>query len=90
VLYEDPSYLALLLLFRGELRPFEVLDAVEPGSVAFCTRANGVACWHLLHGERDAAEELWQKVLESPQWAAFGCLAAEAELAGLGARRAAP
>jgi len=41
-----------------------------------------VAGWHLLNGREDRAEELFDEILATgSQWAAFGYLAAEAEVA---------
>jgi tetratricopeptide (TPR) repeat protein len=79
---EDQSYLELLLLYKGELAPEELL-ARSAGAVDLATRLYGVGAWHLLHGESERARELFEEALATPQWGAFGYLAAEAELARL-------
>lgn len=81
---ENGSYHRLLLLYRGELPADSLLGG--NASVADVTEAYGVANWHFYHGRRDEATRLWRRILESPQWAAFGYLAAEAEVARLEGR----
>jgi hypothetical protein len=55
---------------------------VDPAAVAFPTIGYGVGAWHSTHGRPDRAREIFEQVLTSPTWAAFGYLAAEAEMAG--------
>lgn len=80
---ESTAYLDLLLLFKGE-RTIE--DVVGPAgadvSLQSTTTAYGVGVWHLLNGRTEVAHETWERVLEGrSQWAAFGYIAAEGELA---------
>ena len=79
---ENGDYHRLLLLFRGEADPEELLRAAaEEGGVALATVGYGVAAWHLSRGEREAAAALLARVLDETPWPAFGHLAAEARLA---------
>ncbi len=80
---ENDSYHRLLLLFRGDLTPEEVTGGEEPGTLGGTTMAYGIGAWHLLvAGDRDEALRIFQRTLDAPeQWAAFGYLAAEAEVA---------
>jgi hypothetical protein len=55
-------------------------DAVQVAPYGY-----GVANWYLYNGDRHTAATLFHRILEGPNWAAFGIIAAEAELAG-GAR----
>ncbi|MBT8488112.1 MAG: hypothetical protein HKN72_06445 [Gemmatimonadetes bacterium] len=80
---ESTAYLNLLLLFKGE-RTIE--DVVGPAgadvSLQSTTTAYGLGVWHLLNGRTEAAHETWERLLEGrSQWAAFGYIAAEGELA---------
>ena len=51
------------------------------------TTAYGVGMWYLLNGDADEAERIFRLIHAGRnQWPAFGYIAAEAELAGLGAR----
>ena len=78
---ENHGYHHLLLMYKGERSPEEVMggdkDAIQSATVAY-----GVARWHDTNGRSDQARELYQRIVEGPQWAAFGHIAAEAELWG--------
>ena len=83
-LIENGSYLKLLRLFAG----LEQIGSVQPrdqsrASVADATTAYGVSMWHLLNGREREAREEWRRISESPAWASFGVVAAEAELSRL-------
>lgn len=81
---ENGSYHRLLLLYREELPADSLLrgpDAAGGSTVEDVTVAYGVGNWHWYQGRREQAMRIWRRILESPQWAAFGYLAAEAEVA---------
>jgi tetratricopeptide (TPR) repeat protein len=82
-LLENDAYLALIRLYQGALPVDSVLPPTPAGAmdVANSTTAYGVSMWHLLNGRRSEADALWQRIVAGGQWAAFGSLAAEAELA---------
>ena len=80
---ESTAYLNLLLLFKGE-RSLE--DLVGPvgaeATLQSTTTAYGLGVWHLLNGRLQDAHETWERILDGrSQWAAFGYIAAEGELA---------
>jgi len=77
---ENDVYLNRLLMYKGERTPEELLRAGGDG-VGLATYGYGVGNWYLYSGQRDKAKEVFHKILETPQWAAFGFIAAEAELA---------
>jgi tetratricopeptide (TPR) repeat protein len=77
---ENGSYHQLLLMYKGERTPEDVLDAAGAGSGGSAVRY-GVSAWHLINGRRRDAEQLWRQILEGPDWPSFGYLAAEAEVA---------
>jgi tetratricopeptide (TPR) repeat protein len=80
---ENHAYHHLLLMYRGEESPEELLaEAGEAGSLDFATVAYGVANWHLYNGRTDEAEALFRRIVEAGNWPSFGHMAAEAELAG--------
>jgi tetratricopeptide (TPR) repeat protein len=80
---ENTAYHKLLLMYKGELGPKEVLPGESaPGSLEDVTTAYGVANWHLYNGRTAEAGELLKRILSArSQWASFGYLAAEAEVA---------
>ena len=85
---ENDAYYRLLLLFRGDASGDELLasarsaDAIQNATVAY-----GVGAWLLVNGDTVRAGEIFRQILESPQWAAFGYIAAEAEVARARERR---
>ena len=82
---ENGVYLRLLLLYKGELPPDSLLPRQRADTATFEDAATGygVANWHFYNGRRAEAERLFRQIVTSPQWAAFGYIAAEAELARL-------
>ena len=78
---ENFSYHDLLLLYKGLKTPEEVRKSAGAGEVARVTLLYGLAAWRLVSGEKAQADSILSEILESPQWPAFGYLAAEAELA---------
>ena len=81
---ENPGYHRLLLMYRGELTADQLLaeHAGAGGSIESATVAYGLANWHFYNGREDAARELWRAITSGSQWAAFGYIAAEADLWG--------
>lgn len=81
---ENGSYHRLLLMYQGEVPADSVLrlsPAGEP-SLEDVTTAYGVGVWHLVNGRPADAGRVFRAVVGARgQWAAFGYLAAEAELA---------
>ncbi len=49
-----------------------LLAANEPGSVGFATVGYGIGVWHLIHGRREQARALFERVVVTDVWAAFG------------------
>ncbi|MEM7229409.1 MAG: hypothetical protein AAF432_11410 [Planctomycetota bacterium] len=76
---ENDAYHALLMLFAGRLARADVTppdDGVQNATLAY-----GLATWDLLHGRYDAAQQQYDAITSSSTWAAFGFIAAEAEIA---------
>jgi hypothetical protein len=80
---ENTAYHRLLLMYRGELAPEELLAETggDAGSLDFATVGYGVANFHLYNGREAEARELFERILQGGQWPAFGYFAAEAEVA---------
>ena len=77
---ENGGYHALLLMYKGLRTPEDVLAGAGPGASGAAVRY-GVSAWFLLNGRREQAERLWRELAALPEWAPFGVIAAEAELA---------
>jgi tetratricopeptide (TPR) repeat protein len=79
---ENTAYHRLLLMYKGELKPSDILPDQETPTLENVTTAYGVANWHLYNGRKDEAAKLVQQITAvKSQWTSFGYLAAEAELA---------
>ncbi|UCF41036.1 MAG: hypothetical protein JSW43_01470 [Gemmatimonadota bacterium] len=79
---ENDGYHRLLLMYKGELTPEDLRqDTGSDDPLADATMGYGVGNWHLYNGRPGEAEAVFRRILAGDQWAAFGYLAAEAELA---------
>ena len=79
---ENDGYHALLLMYKGVRSADDVLKDAGTGSSAAAVRY-GVSAWYLMSGRKQDAERLWGELAAQPEWAPFGVIAAEAELARL-------
>jgi hypothetical protein len=68
-------------MYKGEIPADSLLNVQSTDPVQLATYGYGVANWYLYNGESERAESLFRSILEQPNWAAFGYIAAEAELA---------
>ena len=77
---EDQTYLDRIRLYKGEIKPEELLTR-RGSPVEVATTLYGVGAWYLIQGDRDKAQAIFERVTATPQWGAFAVVAAEAELA---------
>jgi 4-amino-4-deoxy-L-arabinose transferase-like glycosyltransferase/tetratricopeptide (TPR) repeat protein len=85
---ENEAYHRLLLMYKGELPADGLLaEAAVQGGIPLATTGYGVGSWHLVHGRREQAEAIFRRIVEDGEWAAFGHIAAEADLVRLMDRR---
>ena len=77
---EDVAYHKLLLMFAGDIA-VEELAKQDATTVDGATILYGIGNWYFVEGQPEKARPVWQKVVDGNQWAAFGAIAAEAELA---------
>lgn len=84
---ENTAYHRLLMLYKGQEEADALVGSTERG-LNFVTVTYGVGNWHLYNGRTEPARALFKRVVEEApsQWAAFGYIAAEAELARTQAR----
>jgi dipeptidyl aminopeptidase/acylaminoacyl peptidase len=76
----DRAYLQRLLMYKGVYTPEELLRA-GGDPLTRDTYGYAVGNWHLVNGRKDEARAAFERVVASPQWPAFGHVAAEADLA---------
>ncbi|MEM7199708.1 MAG: hypothetical protein AAF628_05540 [Planctomycetota bacterium] len=82
---ENHGYHQLLLLFKGVRQRDDLVRAFGDGasdSIESATVAYGLALYDRFAGRGPAARHAMERILAGSQWAAFGYIAAEAELHG--------
>ena len=79
---ENFAYHNLLLNFKDGRTLEEIAGSGEEGdAIQNTTLAYGLAAWELINGDDREATNRFRSIVEGDQWAAFGFIAAEAELA---------
>ncbi len=78
---ENAAYHRRCLMYKGLIDPSELLDAETASSLDVATMGYGLGHWHLVSGDAGKAREVFQRVVAGSNWAAFGFIASEAELA---------
>lgn len=77
---ENFDYHALLLMFKGEVEPADLLDFESGTGVQQATRAYGAAMLHWFAGDADKAKAILERITREANPAAFGAIAAEVDL----------
>ena len=77
---ENESYHRRLLMYKGRIAPEQLLDATNADDLTIATQGYGVGNWYLAEGHNAKAREIFERVVEGRQWAAFGYIAAEVDL----------
>jgi tetratricopeptide (TPR) repeat protein len=79
---ENDSYFDLVLMYKGLRAPADLRAEVHTANaLENATVAYGLARWYLAHGDSAIGLQLLREIIAGPQWAAFGFLAAETDLA---------
>lgn len=82
---ENTSYHRLLLMYKGDLTAEKLMEEAEAaGGLENATLGYGIGNWHLYGGRGKLAQAVFRRILQGHQWAAFGYIAAEADLHRLG------
>lgn len=83
---EGPSYYRRLRMYRGELRPEDLLNpdmgrqVIHDLETLYATQGYGVGNWHLYNDETERAQEVFARILQGRSRFAFGYIAAECDL----------
>ena len=77
---ENGSYHSLCELYKGMRTADDVLKAAGTGPAGAAV-TYGVAVWHEVNGRAADADALRRRLVDGPDWAPFGVIAAEADLA---------
>ncbi|QQS42675.1 MAG: tetratricopeptide repeat protein [Acidobacteriota bacterium] len=80
---ENDSYYKLLKLYAGKIKPEALLTEIRDSGDGLqnATMGYGIGTYFLIHGDKENAETIYRKILETDQWSSFGYIAAEAEIA---------
>lgn len=80
---ENDSYYKLLRLYADKVRPEALLTEIRDSEDGLqnATTGYGIGTYFLINGEKEKAETIYRKILETDQWSSFGYIAAEAEIA---------
>lgn len=78
---ENTAYFRRMLMYKGELPADSLLSQGETDPLQYVTQGYGVGNWYLANGDSTKAYAIFEKVTGSGYWAAFGFVAAEADLA---------
>ncbi|MEO5763646.1 MAG: tetratricopeptide repeat protein [Vicinamibacteria bacterium] len=78
---DNDAYYQRLLMYKGLRKPDQVFKSDETDAIQIATQGYGVGNFYLVNGETEKAREIFKKVVAGTQWAAFGFIAAEADLA---------
>lgn len=74
------AYAQRLRLYRGEIKPDDVVSAADTADVQVATLAFGVGNWYLIQGDTARAKLWFDRSVRSGGWPGFGFIASEAEL----------
>lgn len=86
---ENHTYHDLLRMYDGRIAPGDLAARLGEGdAIENATLAYGLANWHWANGDREWAIDLLEEIITYDNWAAFGYIAAEADLARIRAQRA--
>ncbi|MFD2034933.1 tetratricopeptide repeat protein [Belliella marina] len=83
---ENEAYFKRILMYKGEINPEELLDVDANASdqkLQYVTQGYGLGNYYLTQGDTVKAKSIFQNVLNTGYWSAFGYIASEMELAKL-------
>jgi tetratricopeptide (TPR) repeat protein len=84
---ENDAYFKRILMYKGELKPEALMDIKDSQSedqkLQYVTQGYGLGNYYLSKGDTNKAKSIFENVLATGYWSAFGYIASEMELAGL-------
>jgi tetratricopeptide (TPR) repeat protein len=83
---ENEAYHKRILMYKGELEPGRLLNvnsAEDDQKLQYVTQGYGLGNYYLSQGDTTMAERIFNNVIETGYWSAFGYIASEMELAKL-------
>jgi tetratricopeptide (TPR) repeat protein len=83
---ENDAYFKRILMYKGQLKPESLMDldaASEEQKLQYVTQGYGLGNYFLSKGDTLKAKTIFENVIASGYWSAFGYIASEMELARL-------
>ncbi len=82
-IHENQGYFERLLMYKGYVDPESLLNpkSTNDQGLGMATAGYGVGNYYLSEGDSLLGREIFQEIIDGRQWAAFGYIAAEADLA---------
>jgi len=92
---ENEGYFERLLMYKGMVEPSKLLQIDENVALAdrdltMATEGYGVGNFYMLNGKQDDGVKVLEDIVEGRHWAAFGYIAAEADLARMKSEKEQP
>lgn len=81
---DNLAYFRRLLMYKGLIRPEELMKLDKMTDVDFVTMSYGLGNYYFMHEQKDKAVETWKKALNGKYWSAFGYIASDVDLRALG------
>lgn len=78
---ENQAYHQLCMLYKEERIVDELYGPSDTGTPSNDALAYGIGNWYFYNGDTEKAEAVFQAIIDGGQWASFGYIASEAELA---------
>lgn len=79
--FENMAYQKLLLFYKGELLEKDLIGNSGELSTSNNAIVYGLGNWYYYNGEHEKATEIFKSLIDNGIWAAFGTVAAEADMA---------
>ena len=83
---ENDAYYRRCLMYKGWIKPSELLDVENASGLDLATLGYGLGNWHLDYGDETKAIETFKWLISGNSRSAFGFIAAETDLARMKAR----
>lgn len=83
---ENDAYFKRILMYKGELNPESLLSVesnADDQKLQYVTQGYGLGNYYLAKGDTSQARFIFENVLKTGYWSAFGYIASEMELANL-------
>lgn len=78
---ENHDYYKLVKLYQGKLKAEDLLKEAGSDTLGSASIGYGLGNWYLYNGKKDEAIKIFRRITAGNQWASFGYIAAEVDLA---------